>query len=73
MSILWTIIIGFVAGVIAKFAGPPDGEHAVTIVQGYEMGRPSRIDVGMVMNAGALRSATVGGDAVVVTEGMIEA
>jgi trans-2,3-dihydro-3-hydroxyanthranilate isomerase len=61
------------AGVIAKFAKPVDGEHTVTIVQGYEMGRPSRINVGMVMGAGTLQSATVGGDAVVVTEGTIEA
>jgi trans-2,3-dihydro-3-hydroxyanthranilate isomerase len=61
------------AGMMAKLATPVDGEHAVTIVQGYEMGRPSRIKVGMVMDAGALQSATVGGDAVLVTEGTIEA
>ena len=28
MSILWTIIIGFVAGVIAKFIMPGDNEPA---------------------------------------------
>jgi trans-2,3-dihydro-3-hydroxyanthranilate isomerase len=61
------------AGVIAKLAMPADGEHAVTIVQGYEMGRPSRIRVGIVMAGGTLQSAKVGGDAVVVTEGTIEA
>jgi trans-2,3-dihydro-3-hydroxyanthranilate isomerase len=61
------------AGVIAKFAKPADRKHAVTIAQGYEMGRPSQIRVGMVMGGGTLQSATVGGDAVVVTEGTIEA
>ncbi len=61
------------AGVIAKFAKPVNGEHEVIILQGYEMGRPSRIRVGMVMGGGTLQSATVGGDAVVVTEGTIEA
>jgi trans-2,3-dihydro-3-hydroxyanthranilate isomerase len=61
------------AGVIARFAAPADGEHAVTIAQGHEMGRPSRIRVGMVMVGGSLQSATIGGDAVRVTEGTIEA
>jgi predicted PhzF superfamily epimerase YddE/YHI9 len=37
------------------------------------MGRPSQIELGMVMADGKLQSATVGGDAVIVTEGTIEA
>jgi hypothetical protein len=37
------------------------------------MGRPSRIRLGMVMGGGRLLSAAVGGDAVIVTEGSIEA
>ena len=61
------------AGVIAKFVKLANGEHEVIIVQGCEMGRPSRIRVGLVMVSGTLQSATVGGDAVVVTEGTIEA
>ena len=28
MSLLWTIIIGFIAGVIAKFIMPGDNEHS---------------------------------------------
>jgi trans-2,3-dihydro-3-hydroxyanthranilate isomerase len=61
------------AGVIAAFAKPVDGAHEVTVAQGYEMGRPSLVEIGLVMRDGKLQSATVGGDAVVVTEGTIEA
>jgi trans-2,3-dihydro-3-hydroxyanthranilate isomerase len=50
-----------------------DGTHAVTIEQGYEMGRPSLIRVVAVVEAGRVLSASIGGDAVVVTEGTIEA
>ena len=62
----------------AAFAGLlasqlPDGTHAVTIEQGYEMGRPSLIRVVAVVEAGRVLSASIGGDAVVVTEGTIEA
>jgi trans-2,3-dihydro-3-hydroxyanthranilate isomerase len=61
------------AGVIAACAKPVDGKHEIVVAQGYEMGRPSRIEIGMVMQGGKLASATVGGDAVIVTEGAIEA
>jgi len=62
----------------AAFAGLfasrlPDGTHAVTIEQGYEMGRPSLIRLVAVVEAGRALSASIGGDAVVVTEGTIEA
>jgi trans-2,3-dihydro-3-hydroxyanthranilate isomerase len=61
------------AGVIADLAKPPDGEHAYTIEQGHEMGRPSLIRLTLTMQAGKLAAATVGGHAVIVTEGAIEA
>jgi trans-2,3-dihydro-3-hydroxyanthranilate isomerase len=61
------------AGVLAEQAGLPDGEHAFTIEQGYEMGRPSVIRLSLTMRAGKLAAAAIGGDAVVVTEGTIEA
>jgi trans-2,3-dihydro-3-hydroxyanthranilate isomerase len=51
----------------------PDGTHAVTIEQGCEMGRPSLIRLVAVVEAGRVLSASIGGDAVVVTEGTIEA
>lgn len=61
------------AGVLADLAKPPDGEHAFTIEQGYEMGRPSLLRLSMTMSAGKLIEARVGGSAIVATEGTIEA
>jgi trans-2,3-dihydro-3-hydroxyanthranilate isomerase len=61
------------AGLLGAHGGLPDGEHAVAIEQGYEMGRPSVIGLGLVMRGGKLVSASVGGDAVVVTEGVLTA
>ncbi len=65
---------------VAAFAGlhvthrrPADGEHRLAIEQGYEMGRPSLMNLTLAMVRGALTAASIGGDAVVVTEGMIEA
>jgi trans-2,3-dihydro-3-hydroxyanthranilate isomerase len=58
-------------GVLGPHVG--EGAHTFAIEQGYEMGRPSLIQLAMTMQAGRLVSATIAGDAVVVTEGMIEA
>ena len=49
-----------------------DGEHRFVIEQGFEMGRPSLIELGITVRGGALASASVGGPAVIVTEGEIE-
>jgi trans-2,3-dihydro-3-hydroxyanthranilate isomerase len=59
------------AGVLARRLS--DGTHTVVIEQGYEMGRPSLICLAMEIAAGRLVSASIGGDAVIVTEGTIEA
>ncbi len=61
------------AGVLSRHAGLRDGEHAIAIEQGYEMGRPSLIHLGMTLAGGALTAASIGGDAVIVAEGAIEA
>jgi trans-2,3-dihydro-3-hydroxyanthranilate isomerase len=61
------------AGMIAQSAKLPDGEHPFVIEQGYEMGRPSLIRLTLTIRDGALAAATIGGDAVVVSEGMLEA
>jgi trans-2,3-dihydro-3-hydroxyanthranilate isomerase len=61
------------AGMVAASGQLGDGEHTLTIEQGYEMGRPSLIRIGMTIARGKLTGATIGGDAVVVTEGQIEA
>jgi trans-2,3-dihydro-3-hydroxyanthranilate isomerase len=58
-------------GVLAPHVG--EGAHTLAIEQGYEMGRPSLIQLAMTMQAGKLVSATIAGDAVIVTEGTIEA
>jgi trans-2,3-dihydro-3-hydroxyanthranilate isomerase len=59
------------AGVLGPHLG--DGSHAIAIEQGYEMGRPSLIRLVIGVAAGKLVSATIAGDAVIVTEGTIEA
>jgi trans-2,3-dihydro-3-hydroxyanthranilate isomerase len=61
------------AGVLARHGGLGDGEHTIAIEQGYEMGRPSVIRLTLSLAAGALTSAAIGGDAVLVSEGTIAA
>ena len=48
-----------------------DGTHDVSIRQGVAMGRPSAIDLQLVITEGALRSVEIGGSAVVVSEGTL--
>jgi trans-2,3-dihydro-3-hydroxyanthranilate isomerase len=59
---------GFCAGSLSL----GDGTHRFVIEQGFEMGRPSLIELGVTIQGGALASGTVGGPAIIVTEGMIE-
>jgi trans-2,3-dihydro-3-hydroxyanthranilate isomerase len=61
------------AGVIVETARPAAGDHRFVIEQGYEMGRPSRIELGMTMRDGNLVRATIGGGAIIVSDGHIEA
>ena len=61
------------AGVAVQFEAPEDGTHSLVIEQGFEMGRPSLITLGMEVAAGALVAATIGGSAVRVSEGMMDA
>jgi trans-2,3-dihydro-3-hydroxyanthranilate isomerase len=60
------------AGMLTQAAGLSDGEHAIAIEQGYEMGRPSLIGLTLAVRGGKLVSAAIGGDAVIVTQGTIE-
>jgi trans-2,3-dihydro-3-hydroxyanthranilate isomerase len=60
------------AGVTLAFDQPADGRHVLTIEQGYEMGRPSRIALGLEVEGGELRSASIGGSAVIVSSGALE-
>ena len=57
----------------ARYADIGDGDHAFAIEQGYEMGRPSVIHLALTLRRGALADASIGGDAVVVGAGAIEA
>ena len=61
------------AGLLAASGRNGDGEHTIRIEQGYEMGRPSLIELGLIVRGGRLASASVGGNAVIVTEGSIAA
>jgi trans-2,3-dihydro-3-hydroxyanthranilate isomerase len=61
------------AGLLAASGRYADGEHMVRIEQGYEMGRPSLIDLTLTIRGSKLAAASVGGGAIVVTEGAIEA
>lgn len=59
------------AGAIMAFDRPGDGAHRLVIEQGYEMGRPSQIELTLTVAGGALASATIGGGAVVMSEGVL--
>ncbi len=61
------------AGHLAAHGGYRDGEHAVRIEQGYEMGRPSLMELSLKIAGGRLTGAAIGGSAIVVSEGSIEA
>lgn len=61
------------AGLLTRSGRYRDGAHSLVIEQGYEMGRPSLITLGMTIADGRLTSATIGGGAVIVSEGRIEA
>lgn len=60
------------AGVALAFDRPPDGEHVLVIEQGFEMGRPSRIVLGFEVGNAALRSASIGGEAAIVSSGTLD-
>jgi trans-2,3-dihydro-3-hydroxyanthranilate isomerase len=64
-------VAGF-AGVVQAFDRPSDGEPMMTIEQGFEMGRPSLIALGLVIEDGALVSATIGGSVVLVSSGSLD-
>lgn len=59
------------AGAIMQFEAPLDGHHAYKLEQGYEMGRPSLIDLELEVVGKALVSGRIGGYAVIVSEGVL--
>ncbi|MGL4322944.1 MAG: PhzF family phenazine biosynthesis protein [Beijerinckiaceae bacterium] len=61
------------AGAIMAFEKPADGRASFVIEQGYAMGRPSEIELTLDVQAGALQAAHIGGSAVIVMRGEIDA
>ena len=61
------------AGYLALHGGYKDGAQALRIEQGCEMGRPSVMELTLEISGGKLTGAAIGGSAVVVSEGTIEA
>jgi trans-2,3-dihydro-3-hydroxyanthranilate isomerase len=51
---------------------PPDGTSSYTVHQGYEMGRPSRLDCQVTAAGGTVTRATVTGQVVAIASGEIE-
>ncbi len=61
------------AGLLYAREHPADGRYDVAIEQGIEMGRPSRIELRLVVREGALAAVEIGGEVVVVAEGRLHA
>jgi trans-2,3-dihydro-3-hydroxyanthranilate isomerase len=59
------------AGVVHRFDTPPDGMHKKIIEQGFEMGRPSLIELSLHIMNGKLDTIRIGGHAVPVSEGVL--
>lgn len=64
-------VAGF-AGVVMAFDQPEDGAHTLVIEQGFAMGRPSLITLGLDVASGVLLDASIGGSAVIVQQGTID-
>jgi trans-2,3-dihydro-3-hydroxyanthranilate isomerase len=60
------------AAIVQRFDELPDGTHKRVIEQGFEMGRPSLIDLSVTIEGGKLTTVRIGGHAVRVAAGRIE-
>ena len=60
------------AGVLPGSEALADGDHTIIVRQGVAMGRPSTITLGLDIAENRLVSASIGGQAVVVSEGTID-
>jgi trans-2,3-dihydro-3-hydroxyanthranilate isomerase len=60
------------AGTLMAFERPMDGERQHVIAQGVEMGRPSEIVLTLRVEGGRLSAASIGGEAVVMSEGILD-
>ena len=60
------------AGVLMRFEDWTDGDHVLVVEQGLEMERASFITLGMEIAGGRLAAGSIGGHAVIVSQGTIE-
>jgi trans-2,3-dihydro-3-hydroxyanthranilate isomerase len=60
------------AAIVHRFDELPDGAHKRVIEQGFEMGRPSLIELSVTIEGGKLTTVRIGGHAVRVATGRIE-
>ncbi|GAA5147290.1 PhzF family phenazine biosynthesis protein [Pseudonocardia eucalypti] len=65
--------VGMAVYLVDRGLLPADGESRFTITQGVEMGRPSRLEVGVTAGAGRTTSTSVAGPVVAVSSGQIVA
>jgi trans-2,3-dihydro-3-hydroxyanthranilate isomerase len=63
-------VAGF-AGVISRFDGMPAGSHRFTVEQGFEIERPSLIDLEIDVAEGHIAATRIGGNAVIIGEGTL--
>ena len=63
--------VACLAGALADNEGLADGRHDFMIMQGVEMGRASRIDLEVRIEAGVLAAGEIGGAAVLIAEGTL--
>jgi trans-2,3-dihydro-3-hydroxyanthranilate isomerase len=61
------------AGYLAQHGGYSTGSHTLVIEQGFEMGRPSLIGLTLRIDGDTLVGASIGGNAVIVSQGTLEA
>jgi trans-2,3-dihydro-3-hydroxyanthranilate isomerase len=61
----------FAGWIAAQLPHPRDGTLAVTLDQGIEMGRPSRLDVEFDRSGGTITAVRVGGAAVMLAQGSL--
>ena len=59
------------AAIPVRYDSPRDGLHKKVIEQGFEMGRPSFIEVSLLVKQGKLETVRIGGHAVRVSNGTI--
>ena len=60
------------AAIPVRYDSPRDGMQKKIIEQGFEMGRPSFIEVSLLVKQGKLETVRIGGHAIRVSEGTVE-